>query len=150
MSALGDLDDYVAQEGSFDGVIGFSQGAALAAMLIIRRQNSANGDSDNPFRFAVFICSAVPHREAALLRGMVELLDPAVDGQPVKLPTTNIIGGKDPHVRNGITLGHLCQARGKVVFDHRGGHDIPRHPKEITAEMAQAILDTVQKATFVQ
>ena len=51
---------------------------------------------------------------------------------------------------NGTTLGHLCQERGKVVFDHGGGHEIPRQPKEITAQMAQAILDPIQKALFVQ
>ena len=150
MSALDDLDKYVAQEGSFDGVMGFSQGAALAAMLLIRHHSSPRSESDGPFQFAVFICAAVPHKEAALRRGMVEFLDPAIDGQPVKIPVTNIIGGKDPHICNGITLGHLCQERGKVVFDHGGGHEIPRHPKDITTQMAQAILDTIQKALFVQ
>ena len=82
MSALDDLDEYVAQEGSFDGVIGFSQGAALAAMLIIRPHSSPSGESDDLFRFAVFICAAVPHKKAAVRRGMVESLDPAIDDQP--------------------------------------------------------------------
>lgn len=150
ISALDDLDKYVAQEGSFDGVIGFSQGAALAAMLMIRHHSSSRGENEDPFRFAVFICAAVPHKEAALRCGIVEFLNPAIDGQPIKVPTTNIVGGKDPHMSNGITLGHLCQERGKVVFDHGGGHEVPRHPKDITAQMAQAILDTIQKATFVQ
>lgn len=150
LSALDAFDEYVTQEDSFDGVIGFSQGAALAAMLMIRRQSSTSSESDEPFRFAVFICAAVPHKEASLRRGMVEFLDPATDGEPVKVPTTNIVGGKDPHVANGITLSHLCQDRGKVLSDHEGGHDIPRHPKDITAQMAQAILDTIQKALFVQ
>ena len=150
MSALDDLDKYVAQEGPYDGVMGFSQGAALAAMLIIRHHSSPRGDKDDLFRLAVFICGAVPHKEAALRRGMVEFLDPTIDGQPVKMPSTNIVGGKDPHICNGITLGHLCQERGKVVFDHGGGHEIPRHPKEITGQMAQAIVDTIQKALFVQ
>ena len=150
LSALDDLEEYVAQEGPFDGIMGFSQGAALAAMLIIRQNSSIHGESDTPFQVGVFICAAIPHKEAALRSGVVEYLDPAVDGQPVKVPTANIIGNKDPHVINGVTLGHLCQERGKVVFDHGGGHEIPRQPKEITAEIAQAILDTIQKSLFVQ
>ena len=150
LSALDDLEEYVAQEGPFDGIMGFSQGAALAAMLIIRHDNSIRCQSDSLFHFGVFICAAVPHKEAALKSGIVEFLDPAVDGQPVKVPTANIIGSKDPHLSNAVRLGNLCQERGKVVFDHGGGHDIPRHPKEITAEIAQAILDTIQKSLFVQ
>ncbi len=150
LSALDDLDAYVAKEGPFDGVMGFSQGAALAAMLMIRHYSSTMSESEGPFRFAVFICAAVPHKEVALRHGMVEFLDPAVDGQPIKVPTTNIVGARDPHIGNAITLGNLCQDRGRAVFDHGGGHEIPRHPKEITAEMAHAILDTIQKAFFVQ
>ena len=150
LSALDDLDEYVAKEGPFDGVMGFSQGAALAAMLMIRHYSSTNGKGEGPFRFAIFICAAVPHREIALRRGIVEFLDPVVDSQPIKVPTTNIVGARDPHIANAMTLSNLCQDRGKAVFDHGGGHEIPRHPKEITSEMAQAILDTIQKAFFVQ
>lgn len=150
LSALDNLEEYVAQEGPFDGIMGFSQGAALAAMLIIRHNSSIHGERDTLSQVGVFICAAIPHKEAALRSGVVEFLDPAVDGQPVKVPTANIIGKKDPNVVNGVTLGHLCQERGKVVFDHGGGHEIPRHPKEITAEIAQAILDTIQKSLFVQ
>ena len=71
MLASDDLDKYVAQEGLLNGVIGFSQGAAaLTTMLIIRHHSSPRGESDVRFRFAVFICAAVTHREAALRHGV--------------------------------------------------------------------------------
>ena len=55
MSALDDLDKYVTQEGPLNGVIGFSQRAALAAMFIIRQYSSPRGESDAFLIFEVFV-----------------------------------------------------------------------------------------------
>lgn len=54
---MDDLEEYVKSEGPFDGVLAFSQGAALAAMLIARDTFPA------PFAFAVFICGGPPFSE---------------------------------------------------------------------------------------
>ncbi|KAF5526102.1 Hydrolase FUB4 [Colletotrichum aenigma] len=57
IQAVDDLEEYVKSEGPFDGVLAFSQGAALAAMLIARDTFPA------PFAFAVFICGGPPFSE---------------------------------------------------------------------------------------
>ncbi|KAK7941484.1 uncharacterized protein PG986_013871 [Apiospora aurea] len=56
------------EDGPYDGIIGFSQGAAMAASLILSSSkpsssaaaHEAVGGLQPPFRFAVFICSVLP------------------------------------------------------------------------------------------
>ncbi len=59
-----ELSELIASEGPFDGVLGYSGGAALAAQLIIRHreENPFSPSSERPFRFAVFINGATPLR----------------------------------------------------------------------------------------
>lgn len=146
LTALDDLEDWITDNGPFDGCLGFSQGAALAAMLIIRQQNRQNPT----FRFAIFICAAVPHDEAALQLGEKRLLHSAIDGQVIGIPTAHIVGIRDPNLLSALELSQLCQKRGKAIFDHGGGHEIPRLPKEITLQMATVVNEVMIKAEFVQ
>ena len=149
LTALDDLEDWITDNGPFDGCLGFSQGAALAAMLIIRHQNHQNRQNET-FRFAIFVCAAVPHDEAALQLGENRLLHSALDGQVIRIPTAHIVGIKDPNLVSALELSQLCQERGKAIFDHGGGHDIPRIPKEITLQMATVINEVMIRADFVQ
>ena len=50
--------DIIEEEGPFDGVMGFSQGAALAASLILERRKK--NPFDEIFKFAIFICATLP------------------------------------------------------------------------------------------
>ena len=56
------ISDIVEEEGPFDGILGFSQGAALAASILLERERL--GLQHRPyglaFRFAVFICATRP------------------------------------------------------------------------------------------
>lgn len=50
--------DFIEDEGPFDGVIGFSQGAALASSLMLQR---AKDPSAEPlFQLAIFLCASLP------------------------------------------------------------------------------------------
>lgn len=51
--------DIMREEGPFDGVIGFSQGAALAASLILEHRKTSPLAPDL-FRFAILICATLP------------------------------------------------------------------------------------------
>lgn len=50
--------NFIEDEGPFDGVIGFSQGAALASSLILRRAKDITAEP--LFQIAVFICASLP------------------------------------------------------------------------------------------
>ncbi|KAF4216629.1 hypothetical protein CNMCM8980_006511 [Aspergillus fumigatiaffinis] len=50
--------DIIDEEGPFDGVIGFSQGASLALSILYHHQIN-RPHQPPPFRFAVFLCSVL-------------------------------------------------------------------------------------------
>lgn len=53
-----------AEEGPYDGILGYSQGATLAAQVLIRHaiENPDCPEHERPFKFAVFFNSATPSR----------------------------------------------------------------------------------------
>lgn len=59
-----ELEKLIANEGPFDGVLGYSGGAALAAEIIIRdaMKYPFKLPDERPFRFAIFINGASPLR----------------------------------------------------------------------------------------
>lgn len=55
--ALDDIDDFIQENGPFDGIIAFSQGGGLAASYILDYQ-SRNPNNPPPFQFAVLLSPA--------------------------------------------------------------------------------------------
>lgn len=45
------------------------------------------------------------------------------------IPTVHIYGEKDPIWSSGIQLAYLCRAEKQNMYNHQGGHDVPRSPK---------------------
>ncbi len=144
LRAINDLAAYVSAEGPFDGVMGFSQGAALAAMLLAR------GSPAEPFRFAIFLCAGLPFCEASLRSGVLRHLDPKVDKELIRVPTAHIVGSKDDALHASLMMRDLCLAKVGGLFDHGAGHEIPVSPKGINGDMARCAEDAVVRATFVQ
>ncbi|EAW11762.1 putative EF-hand calcium-binding domain protein [Aspergillus clavatus NRRL 1] len=44
----------------------------------------------------------------------------------VGIPTVHVYGAKDPRYVAGLQLAELCQPAIRMVYDHGGGHEIPR------------------------
>ena len=44
-----------------------------------------------------------------------------------RIPTVHIYGGKDPIMPSSMQLAGLCDPARRKVYDHEGGHDIPRN-----------------------
>lgn len=167
LQALDDLNAYLAEEGPFDGVMGFSQGAALASMLISRFCNNAMTSShtytasSSPFSFAIFICAGAPLCENSLRSGTIKYVDPAkwkgsvmeedLNARTFKLPipVANIVGRKDPDLAASMDLAGLCQGS-SVVLDHGAGHEIPSGSMLVLKQMAECIEEVITKATLVQ
>ncbi|KAE9966560.1 hypothetical protein BLS_005181 [Venturia inaequalis] len=142
--AIDALSDYVASEGPFDGVMGFSQGCALASMLLLRRNFPA------PFSFAIFICAVCPLAESSLDIGILRYCDAAVDGEAlIQIPTAHIIGAKDDYLADSTSLVALCCPKLRMVFDHRGGHEVPSKPKEMVEGMARTIQKVIAKVASI-
>jgi predicted esterase len=126
MQALSQLSTFISEEGPFDGVIGFSQGATLLAtylMLVNKQQPEAS----IPFRCAIFLSATRPYDTQALARGKLEYVEPTVGAEPlIRLPTAHIWGLKDIENRDASEqLAMLCDEAQREEVKHDGGHEIP-------------------------
>jgi pimeloyl-ACP methyl ester carboxylesterase len=106
----------VAREGPFDGVFGFSQGAALAALMAPL------------FRFAIvvggFMTAAPAH---------------AIDYQRLRdtgVPSLHIIGRSDGVVPSQASHDLAACFRAPVVVEHPGGHVVAATPEVRAATQA--------------
>jgi len=52
------IDEVIEEEGPFDGLIGFSQGAAIGCSYIL--QDAKSPTPRNPFKCAIFFCASMP------------------------------------------------------------------------------------------
>ena len=139
LEAFDHTKQFIAEEGPFDAVIGFSQGAALAAALLIH-QSKTYPDEPPLFRAAVFICSAMPWESSGL-----EQITPQPDTYPITIPTANIVGKADALYPEGVKLFELCEPTKATFYDHGSKHMVPFDMKN-TEEMVRVIEETVAKA----
>lgn len=62
------------------------------------------------------------------------------DNIRIKIPTVHIYGAKDPRWPTAIQLAYICDDR--KMYDHLGGHDIPR-----TSQVSETIAELVREVT---
>ncbi|KAH8673374.1 serine hydrolase FSH [Xylariales sp. PMI_506] len=155
-NALNQLDEYIAAEGPFDGVIGFSQGAGLAANHIARKckQGSKDGD-DSGFKCAIFIGCGYPIIDYdALCEGKVRKLSADTDGELIAIPTAHIWGERDDKWGPASSqLATLCRSSLKSVYQHPGGHEVPGSGatgREAVARTVNVMRRAIETATMLQ
>ncbi|KAE8353221.1 serine hydrolase FSH [Aspergillus coremiiformis] len=61
-----------------------------------------------------------------------------IGGVKIGLPTVHVYGKKDPRYVAGLQLSGLCVEHQRRVFDHGGGHEIPRG-SEVTDALAELV-----------
>jgi predicted esterase len=115
------LLDIIDEEGPFDGVVGFSQGAAAAATALLHSQSL---DSTAPplFKFAIFFCAT----------SALDAADPSAEVPAAKnlllpsIPTVHVVGQKDDTRSQSIALHELADEQYARLITHEGGHWIPK------------------------
>ncbi|XP_063148685.1 esterase OVCA2 [Candoia aspera] len=105
--ALRTVAQALAERGPVDGLLGFSQGAALAGMLCALRQR---GDARFPFRFAVLVAG---------FRG------PEVGAGPLLLPSLHVFGEADRVVPAAESRALAARFAEPALLAHAGGHFVP-------------------------
>jgi len=129
-TAVAQLDRFITAEGPFDGVMAFSQGAVLAATLLVQKQyEDSAGQHLNPlFKCAIFFSGSIPNSVVSL-HGKIPETAPPVEsdvGEIIGIPTAHIWGADDMLFRADCErLSKLCRADRKSVYVHDGGHEIP-------------------------
>lgn len=108
------LRAFIAQNGPFDAVLGFSQGAACAALLV---------------------GAGLPIGRAILIGGFVSN-DPehATLYANLSLPSLHVIGQADRIVPPEASLALAARFTEPTIFEHDGGHVIPK------SEAARSVL----------
>lgn len=141
----GALVDAVESDGPFDGLMGFSEGGTVAAMMLIEdlRHQSLGG-----IKCAVFFSAALPWDPDALRAGTAKHVDPAMDGCLLTIPTAHLwsrtISSED--IRIHESLANLCEPSLREIYLHDLGHDVPGFKSEDGLHGAlRAIERTVEK-----
>ncbi|XP_005314046.2 esterase OVCA2 [Chrysemys picta bellii] len=102
----------LAEQGPFDGLLGFSQGAALAALVCALQQR---GDARFPFEFAILVAGfksrAAPH--SSYYR------------EPIAVPSLHVLGDTDRVIPPGLSRELASHFVGPAVLTHPGGHFVP-------------------------
>jgi len=134
IAALDNLESYVLAEGPFDGVMAYSQGAGLAAMLLVRRQHLYPLEPPL-FKCAIFFSPLQVYDPAAYAeRGEVKVLGQGQEQEhegggtaaaAVSIPTAIIYGVSDERKDECVGLQAICDATRLSVFVHEGGHQVP-------------------------
>ncbi|MCJ1437216.1 hypothetical protein MMC27_006602, partial [Xylographa pallens] len=124
MLALDQLDDYIAHEGPFGGVLAFSQGAGLAAACMVRRSLK---NQPPPFECAIFFsCVSLYDPTAWYERGEVRPLDHTILGPAIAdIPTVHVWGKQDERKGESEGISKLCDSQIATIYVHDGGHEVP-------------------------
>lgn len=121
------LDTYIAEEGPFDGILAFSQGATVAASFLARKTKTHPGaETARPkFKCAVLMSSnGVYNVSGSADDNIIRLLDPEEEGEVITIPTAHIWGRNDTTV-NAERTSEMCSSNTREVYIHSGGHEVP-------------------------
>ncbi|OTA97787.1 hypothetical protein M434DRAFT_391700 [Hypoxylon sp. CO27-5] len=127
VSALINLDTYISEEGPFDGVWAFSQGAMIAATYIVwkARQNTVQQRVAPPFKCAVFFSAWEAYDPDLLWKNHLRPLSLPTDGEVIHIPTAHIWGQCDISSAKASSVSGICASGTRQVFVHPGSHEIP-------------------------
>lgn len=112
--ALGTVAQALSKLGPFDGILGFSQGAALAALVCALGQA---GDPRFPLpRFIILVSGFCP-------RGL-GLKEDILQG-PLSVPSLHVFGDTDRVIPSQESMQLCSRFAGAIALTHSGGHFIP-------------------------
>lgn len=141
-TALEHLIQLINDEGDVEGVIGYSEGARVAASLILEEERRMKKIGRTPrIKCALFIggWQAVhPVLKTEIFADETE--------ERIKIPTFHVIGSSDPYIHGSMCLYNLCDEERSELFDHGAGHVLPRE-KQVVTELSEAVWDMIRQVT---
>lgn len=149
-TALSQLQTFIEQEGPFDGVMGFSHGAQLAASLLVH-QARVDPAGKRAWRCAVFLSGGIPYEVVEGECRHVKLKE-GEDRGVIDIPTANIWGKNDMlYPGEAEELSRMCRDTLKEVYVHNGGHEVPsgKNMEELFGAV-RAIRRTVERELNMQ
>ncbi|XP_076439483.1 esterase OVCA2-like [Babylonia areolata] len=106
----------VKEQGPFDGILGFSQGAAMVALVLGEQEKQ----SEKWFQFAILVAGfksrSSPHD--------------ALYEKKISIPTLHVFGETDKVIQKDMSEDLLQYFEDTVTLQHQGGHFIPAGGQE--------------------
>ncbi|KAH8891528.1 duf341 domain-containing protein [Thozetella sp. PMI_491] len=137
-----DLIELIDSDPEIEGILGYSEGAATAATIVLAERNRWESEG-RPRRIkrAILLAGWPP---LSMQDGMVRLLLADESEDVIDVPTLHIVGGSDPYILGAMALYNMCDEDTAELFDHGKGHTVPRDAKTIQ-ELCDAIDRLVEK-----
>ncbi|KAJ5166246.1 uncharacterized protein N7482_005027 [Penicillium canariense] len=127
-SVLDPLLDQIDQDPAIEGIIGFSEGAGIAASLIVEEGKREKATGRVPRLKCAIFMAGMPPMDSATGRYLLQ----DEDGQLISIPTVHIMGTQDAMISGTMALYNVCDPDTADLFDHGGGHIIPRDAQTVT------------------
>jgi predicted esterase len=124
------LYEVIDEQGPFDAIIGFSQGAAIATVFMLHHMIKHPLDPPYAlFKYALLFSGAVFIDPSGIARGP--------DGKDPKLriPSLHVCGEKDEVLKDSLALSTRFNKDSAEVFMHTLGHTIPKDSKTVSMIM---------------
>jgi hypothetical protein len=138
------LYEIMQEEGPFDGIIGYSEGATVAATLLLHEQKRFDMEGRIPmFKCAVFFAGwppMTPELDGLVLADETDLtitiptchISEFLSSHVNQTPTdTHVVGSLDPYLAGSIALYNVCDMDTACLFDHGKGHTLPRDSETV-------------------
>ncbi|KAJ5127232.1 hypothetical protein N7448_008011 [Penicillium atrosanguineum] len=117
------------KEGDIEGVIGYSEGAMIAGSLLWEEARRRKISGREPrLKCAIFFCGWPPIH---LATGQQVIIDDIEDDEIFTVPTFHVVGAADPFLDASMALYNMCDPDSTELFDHGGGHIIPRGKRTV-------------------
>ena len=137
-------DDRAGATGAWVGLLGFSQGARVAASLLLRQQRHQQRQKAS-LGFAYGATNAISdYRFAVLFAGRGPLLDMGAgddntrpEAELLELPTIHVHGLQDPGIEMHRDLLRCCLGSSARLVQWDGDHRVPIRRKDVSAVAAE-------------
>ncbi|PYI05348.1 hypothetical protein BO78DRAFT_430706 [Aspergillus sclerotiicarbonarius CBS 121057] len=119
------LEEYLHDEGPYDGVIAFSQAGTMILTYLIHLAKK-DPRAEMPFKFAIILSITHPPLDyQALQKGRVMAIDLEDTAGIIPIPTAHIWGSRDEAASRVATSNSVCKADVRWVYVHGRGHEVP-------------------------
>jgi len=159
-NALKYLVKIMEERGPFEGIIGYSEGATVAATLLLHEQRRLKKKGIQPmFKYAIFFAGwppVDPDSHAMILsdetEAMIEIptchiseytCNPKQKIRGFRLLTRSTVGSLDPYVHGSLALYNVCDPDTAYLFDHAKGHTLPRD-KDTVKELGDVVREAIK------
>ncbi|OGM50079.1 hypothetical protein ABOM_001248 [Aspergillus bombycis] len=146
-TALDRVFRFIDQEGPFDGVLGHSEGTAMAATVLLEEKRRFRQTGRPPqLRCGIFFNGfppLIPGQNKYLLADDEEESGMACEDRCINVPTLHVLGSLDPWVYGSLALYNVCCREKASLFDHGGGHSVPRDVRTIR-ELGQVVREILE------